>query len=122
MPRVKKPVAANRQPPGTGDPERCLEQSSAPNPGGVLSCARARTSKPTQKKRGWRDIEGLKERERLKNMITDIWHEDLELDEDIFGETDGMAGYYSSSREELTEIEIEVDADDDDYEDFEEKD
>lgn len=59
-----------------------------------------------QRKRGWRDIEAIRERARLKKMLTDIWHEDIELDDDIFGETDQRSGYYANTVEE---IEVEID-------------
>lgn len=75
-------------------------------------------AKHGHKKRGWRDIEALTERARLKSLLTDIWHEDIELDSDIFGETDHLAGYYTDKEEE---IEVEVDDDDDEeWEEFEE--
>ena len=80
---------------------------------------RARASKTPQKKRGWRDIEALKEQVRLKRLLADIWHEDIELDEDIFGERDRLAGYYTASRDEAIDID---DDEDDDFEEFEEKD
>lgn len=72
-------------------------------------------AKHGHKKRGWRDIEALTERARLKSLLTDIWHEDVELDSDIFGETDHLAGYYTDKEEE-----IEVEDDDDDDEEWEE--
>ena len=53
-------------------------------------------------------------------MLVDIWHEDIELDEDIFGDTDHLSGYYADTAEEEEEIEIDEDLLDDD-EDFEEK-
>jgi len=71
------------------------------------------------KKRGWRDIEALTERARLKSLLTDIWHEDIELDSDIFGETDHLSGYYTDKEEEI-EIEVEDDDDDEEWEEFEE--
>ena len=39
-------------------------------------------------------------------MLTDIWHEDIELDDDIFGEADPRSGYYANTVEE---IEVEID-------------
>lgn len=70
-----------------------------------------------QKKRGWRDIEALTERARLKSLLSDIWHEDIDLDSDIFGETDQFSTYYTDKEEE-----IEVDDDEDDeWEEFEEE-
>jgi hypothetical protein len=67
-------------------------------------------SKGPQRKRGWRDIEALTERARLKSMLVDIWHEDIDLDSDIFGESDHASGYYTDKEEE---IEVEDDEDDD---------
>jgi hypothetical protein len=69
-----------------------------------------------QKKRGWRDIEALTERARLKSLLSDIWHEDIDLDSDIFGETDQFSSYYTDKEEE---IEVEDD-EDEEWEEFEE--
>lgn len=73
--------------------------------------------RPGPRKRGWRDIEALSERARLKKLLSDIWHEDIELEEDIFGESDHLAGYYTDSDEE----EIPAEPDEEvEFEDFEE--
>lgn len=73
--------------------------------------------KPAQKKRGWRDIEALTERARLKSLLSDIWHEDIDLDSDIFGERDSLFGYYTD-KEEVVEVDSE---DDEEWEEFEEE-
>jgi hypothetical protein len=73
-------------------------------------------AKQAQKKRGWRDIEALTERARLKNLLSDIWHEDIDLDSDIFGETDQFSSYYTDKEEE---IEV-ADDEDEEWEEFEE--
>ena len=50
-------------------------------------------------------------------MLVDIWHEDVELDEDIFGETDHLSGYYADfDDDELEEIDIDDELIDDDEE------
>jgi len=99
------------------------EQRQSGSPGQGAAEARPRLeskssrAKPPPRKRGWRDIEAITERARLKKMLVDIWHEDIELDEDIFGESDHLAGYYTNVEEE---IEVEIDDDDlDDDEEFE---
>ncbi len=75
-------------------------------------------AKPGQKKRGWRDIEALTERARLKSLLSDIWHEDIDLDSDIFGETDHLSGYYTDKEE----VEVEVEAEEaEEWEEFEEE-
>ncbi len=73
-------------------------------------------AKQSLKKRGWRDIEALTERARLKSLLSDIWHEDIDLDSDIFGETDHLSGYYTDKEEEV-EVEVEKD---EEWEEFEE--
>lgn len=73
--------------------------------------------KPGQKKRGWRDIEALTERARLKSLLSDIWDEDIDLDSDIFGETDHLFGYYTD-KEEVVEVEPE---EGEEWEEFEEE-
>lgn len=73
--------------------------------------------KPGQKKRGWRDIEALTERARLKSLLSDIWHEDIDLDSDIFGEADHLFGYYTD-KEDVVEVEPEVA---EEWEEFEEE-
>jgi len=72
--------------------------------------------KQVPKKRGWRDIEALTERARLKSLLSDIWHEDIDLDSDIFGETDHLFGYYTD-KEEVIEVDPEAD---EEWEEFEE--
>jgi len=69
------------------------------------------------RKRGWRDIEAMSERARLKNLLSDIWHEDIELEEDIFGESDHLAGYYTDTEDE--DVTVESD-EEDEFEEFEE--
>lgn len=59
----------------------------------------------------------MSERARLKKLLTDIWHEDIELEEDIFGESDYLAGYYTDTEEDEQPAEPEEDVE---YEDFEE--
>jgi hypothetical protein len=101
-PATRKPAStkARRNDQGLGDP---LGQGMA---------------KPGQKKRGWRDIEALTERARLKSLLADIWHEDIDLDSDIFGETDHLSGYYSDK----DEVEVEVEEEDsEEWEEFEEE-
>ncbi len=76
-------------------------------------------AKPNQRKRGWRDIEAISERARLKKMLADIWHEDIEIDEDIFGGADHLSGYYTD-----LEVEAEIEVDEDEVgepEEFDEK-
>jgi hypothetical protein len=51
-------------------------------------------------------------------MLVDIWHEDIDLDSDIFGESDHASGYYTDKEEE---IEVEADEDDDWEDDVEEE-
>lgn len=60
----------------------------------------------------------MSERARLKKLLTDIWHEDIELEEDIFGESDHLAGYYTDSDDDDIPVEPDEDAE---YEDFEEE-
>ena len=76
-----------------------------------------RTVPSAQRKRGWRDIEAMSERARLKKLLADIWHEDIELEEDIFGESDHLAGYYTDTEDEEEPIEADEGVE---YEDFEE--
>jgi hypothetical protein len=75
--------------------------------------------KPNQRKRGWRDIEAISERARLKMMLADIWHEEIEIDEEIFGGSDHLSGYYTD-----LEVEAEIEVDEDEVgepEEFDEK-
>ncbi len=77
-------------------------------------------AKSNQRKRGWRDIEAIVERARLKNMLTDIWHEDIEIDEEIFGGSDQVSSYYTDLEVD-EEIEVEVEDEAGEAEEFEEK-
>jgi len=53
-------------------------------------------------------------------MLVDIWHEDIELDDDIFGDCDHLSGYYAGYEEEEEETEVDEELVDDE-EEFEEK-
>jgi hypothetical protein len=119
MPRSKKKVSGNADSmPGRRSAEDSFE-TQYPSPGSFGQTAKANHNKNGQRKRGWRDIEAISERARLKKMLVDIWHEDVELDDDIFGECDHLSGYYADCDEE-EEIEIDEDLIVDD-EEFEEK-
>lgn len=122
-----KPDAAN------ADAKRTGKQSSTkkqPEAAGMPAKAKTRKhdlalsdpagqgpGKPGQKKRGWRDIEALTERARLKSLLSDIWHEDIDLDSDIFGETDHLFGYYTDKEEVIEAGPEEVE----EWEEFEEE-
>ena len=55
-------------------------------------------------------------------MLSDIWHEDIELEDDIFGDSDHLAGYYADcdEPEEVIEIDEEVEEEDEEFEEKEE--
>ncbi len=120
MPRTKKKVADNSKTLPKGRPAKDSVESKEPPRAPSVSSSRPNQNKNGQRKRGWRDIEAISERARLKKMLVDIWHEDIELDEDIFGESDHLSGYYADIEDEEEEIEIDDDLLDDD-EDFDEK-
>ena len=123
MPRAKKKVTGNSKSKPKGrlaqDALEAPVQASVQASGPAGPAPRANQNRPGQRKRGWRDIEAISERARLKKMLVDIWHEDVELDDDIFGECDHLSGYYTNFDEE-EEIEIDEDLVDDE-EEFEEK-
>jgi len=107
MPRAKKKVTSKPDlPKAEGPVQKPVRAKSrtAARPEGSGKSGQAKSN--GQRKRGWRDIEAIRERARLKKMLTDIWHEDIELDDDIFGETDHRSGYYANAVEE---IEVEID-------------
>lgn len=107
MPRAKKKVTSKPDLPKAESPGQKpvrAKTRTAPRPEASGKPGPARNN--GQRKRGWRDIEAIRERARLKKMLTDIWHEDIELDDDIFGETEQRSGYYANAVEE---IEVEID-------------
>ncbi|HLF31198.1 MAG TPA: DUF3545 family protein [Xanthomonadales bacterium] len=118
MPRAKKKVNSK---PDLQRAEKRVQEVARPKIRAAppaTSFAKPNPIKSSERKRGWRDIEAIRERARLKKMLTDIWHEDIELDDDIFGETDHLSGYYANNVEE---IEVEIDeVEVEDAEDFEE--
>ena len=118
MPRTSKKVSEKRKPLHSAGSERAGPDFEEDGGSGQTRAPKPAHSKPGQRKRGWRDIEAISERARLKKMLSDIWHEDVELDEDIFGESDHLAGYYTDVEEEVEEIEVDNDLEDD--EDFDE--
>ena len=81
-------------------------------PGLPVRGTKASAAKPAPRKRGWRDIEAISERARLKKMLVDIWHEDIELDDDIFGDSDHLQGYYTDLEDDEIEVEIDDEIDD----------
>lgn len=122
MPRAKKKVIGNAKSVPTERPAEDSFESLIQVPTSIASSSRSNQNKAGQRKRGWRDIEAIRERARLKKMLVDIWHEDIELDDDIFGNLDHLSGYYANFAEkEEEEIEIDEELIDDDEEDFEEK-
>jgi len=118
MPRTKKKVAGKENTIQDGASERGKARSAAQDGESRARPAKQAESRPGQRKRGWRDIEAISERARLKKMLSDIWHEDVELDEDIFGDSDHLAGYYTDVEVEVEEVDEEDDLLDD--EDFDE--
>ena len=121
MPRAKKKVTGNAKSLPTGRPVEDSFEPLVEVPASFVSSSRSNQNKAGQRKRGWRDIEAIRERARLKKMLVDIWHEDIELDDDIFGNLDHLSGYYANFEEEEEELEIDEELLDEDEEDFEEK-
>ena len=120
MPRAKKKVTGKSKSQRAEKPARMSVEPKRPAAARATSSKKSLQPKPGQRKRGWRDIEAISERARLKKMLVDIWHEDIELEDDIFGESDHLSGYYTDFDEE--EVEIEVDEElVDEVEEFEEK-
>ena len=115
MPPVRKKSAGKGVEQGPGN-----RRPAAVDPPGrtaVRNGTRTPAERGPARKRGWRDIEAMSERTRLKKLLTDIWHEDIELEEDIFGESDYLAGYYTDSEDE----DVAAGPDEEvEYEDFEE--
>lgn len=99
--------SAGRKPTSSGTPARQANRAAS----------KPQSEGTGPRKRGWRDIEAMSERARLKKLLTDIWHEDIELEADIFGESDHLAGYYTDTKQEEQPVEPDEDAE---YEDFEE--
>ena len=118
MPRTRKKVAGKDNSSQIGASERGLAKSVARDGDKQARPAKQGESAPGQRKRGWRDIEAISERAHLKKMLSDIWHEDVELDDDIFGDSDHLADYYTDVQVEVEEIDEEDDLLDD--EDFDE--
>ena len=118
MPRAKKKVAGTSK---IAPAEKRGEDSfESREPYAIAPGHKSNQNKNGPRRRGWRDIEAISERARLKKMLVDIWHEDIELDEDIFGDSDHLSGYYADLEEEDVEIELDEDLLDEE-EDFEEK-
>jgi hypothetical protein len=119
MPRAKKKVTGKTKPPGAGRSAQDSTGSWNTRETERAEPSREQQAKSSQRKRGWRDIEAISERARLKKMLTDIWHEDIELDEDIFGGSDHLSGYYTD-----LEVEAEIEVNEDEVgepEEFDEK-
>ena len=118
MPPVNKKLTGKAGDPGPGSRKPGTANSSARGADRVGAGSRHHAERTGPRKRGWRDIEAMSERARLKKLLTDIWHEDIELEEDIFGESDHLAGYYTDSDDDDIPVEPDEDAE---YEDFEEE-
>lgn len=124
MPGVrKKVIAKGKSRPVAPSVAKPAQGLAKPRPDVVepaSASAKSKSPPASQRKRGWRDIEAISERARLKKMLVDIWHEDIELDDDIFGDSDHLSGYYTEFEEAEIEVEISPDLIDE-AEDFEEK-
>lgn len=71
----------------------------------------------------WRQIEAMRERQELRRALADIWGDDPDLDESIFGIDDGEISYYvRPGTEEVEDEEIDLDEDGDDFESEEDED
>jgi hypothetical protein len=115
VPPAKKKITVRKGDPAPGNRARGRARATG-RPAEKLG-SRPAPDRMGPRKRGWRDIEAMSERARLKKLLTDIWHEDIELEEDIFGESDHLAGYYTDSDEEDVPAESDEEVE---YEDFEE--
>ena len=120
MPRSrKKPAGKSKSGPERNPAEQAVK-SEIHVPDVPVRASKSSPAKPAPRKRGWRDIEAISERARLKKMLVDIWHEDVELDDDIFGDSDHLQGYYTDLEDD--EIEVEIDDEiDDEPEEFDEE-
>jgi hypothetical protein len=90
----------------TKAPNRDDQSKARPAPSGSASVARESGSHLSESKqrlngkarsrhkRGWREIEAMRERAELKKMLAEAWDDDLELDDDIFGDSDVLDDYY----------------------------
>jgi hypothetical protein len=119
MPGAKKKATRKTKPPNKGRAAQDTSGSWSNREIQPAAPEKEQQSKPNQRKRGWRDIEAISERARLKKMLTDIWHEDIEIDEEIFGGSDHLSGYYTD-----LEVEAEIEVDEDEVgepEEFDEK-
>ena len=85
MPRAKKKLKDSSKSAPSERAEKDFAEQRVGNRASAPS-SKSGQNRPGQRRRGWRDIEAITERARLKKMLVDIWHEDVELDEDIFGE------------------------------------
>jgi hypothetical protein len=61
------------------------------------------------KKRGWREIEALRERAELKEHLAEIWDDDIELDENVFGDCAEVVTMYRKSDVAAVDFEDEED-------------
>jgi hypothetical protein len=119
MPGAKKKATRKTKPPNTGRAEQDTSGSWSNREIQPATPEKEQQAKPNQRKRGWRDIEAISERARLKKMLADIWHEDIQIDEEIFGGSDHLSGYYTD-----LEVEAEIEVDEDEVgepEEFDEK-
>ena len=112
MPRVKKKQASKSKSGPLRNPAQKSTEPEVPSSEPRAPVVKTNPVKPAQRKRGWRDIEAISERARLKKMLADIWHEDIELDEDIFGDSDHLQGFYTDMEDDEIEAEIEDEIDD----------
>ncbi len=66
---------------------------------------------------GWRQIEALRERQALKDELSDIWSDDPDLDENIFfSESDEASNFYQPAAR-LRDLDFKVDEDADSEDD-----
>ena len=66
-----------------------------------------------QKKRGWREIEALRDKKLLRENLLDIWDDDWDIDEaEVLGDDYGVI-MYADEEETADEDDVEFESDDD---------
>lgn len=61
--------------------------------------------KGRRKRRGWREVEAWRERKSLREMLADIWDDDLMIDESVFSSAESEADLYT----DFEDVEVEDD-------------
>lgn len=85
----------------------------APPDGNPKKAGKKQTKQAEKAIPKWRRIEALKERKALREALSDIWTEDMDLEDDIFDLEDDSEYYVAAPEDDLDVTDLPEEGDED---------